>query len=204
VQSLDDGRVALDLAGSRSVFREVKPWLWEEEHGRRRLQAVAENGRVLRWGLEPYVFAFVFEPVPALSGRMALALFLAAVGMVLLTALLWPVAAVLRRRHGVAAPGRPVLALRLASVGVLVALGLWATVIARLDGDLALGALLPTTQAVTIVSFLGGLGAALWWTRSAWRRGTASRVLSLAWLLSFAVLVLIGASHHLMSFNQNF
>ncbi len=53
VQALDDGRVALELAGSRSVFREVKPYLWEEEHGKRRLQAIVENGRVLRWGLEP-------------------------------------------------------------------------------------------------------------------------------------------------------
>lgn len=205
VEALDDGRVAIEIAGSRSVFREVKPYLWEEEHGKRRLQAIVENGRVARWGMEPYVFAFVFEPMPALSGTGALLLFVLALATALLTTLLWPVAAVLRRKHGVAAPGRPVTLVRVASVGVIAAVGLWAMAISRLESDMALGALLPLTQLVTILAFLGGLAASVWHARRTWAGGgKASRALAVTWILAFVVLVVIGAGHHLMSFNQNF
>jgi CubicO group peptidase (beta-lactamase class C family) len=206
VEALDDGRVALELAGSRSVFREVKPYLWEEEHGKRRLQAIVENGRVVRWGLEPYVFAFVFEPVPALSGGLALLLAGIALVTLLLTALLWPVAAVLRRRHGVAAPGRPLLAVRIASVLVLLTVALWTLVFTRLEGDGDLSVVLPLAQVLTLVAFIGGLLASLWQARPAFQGGggKAAKALAVVWVLAFAVLIVIGAAHHLMSFNQNF
>jgi len=45
--------------------------LWEEEKGKRRIQALMENGKITRWAMEPYAFAFVFEPVPALGTRIA-------------------------------------------------------------------------------------------------------------------------------------
>ncbi|MFX1680670.1 serine hydrolase [Mitsuaria sp. CC2] len=206
VEALDDGRVALELAGSRSVFREVKPYLWEEEHGKRRLQAIVENGRVVRWGLEPYVFAFVFEPVPALSGGLALLLAGIALVTLLLTALLWPVAAVLRRRHGVAAPGRPLLAVRIASVLVLLTVALWTLVFTRLEGDGDLSVVLPLAQVLTLVAFIGGLLASLWQARPAFQGGggKAAKALAVVWVLAFAVLIVVGAAHHLMSFNQNF
>jgi hypothetical protein len=106
IHAVEQGRVAITLGGSRSVFREVKPFLWQEEHGKRRLQAIVENGKVKRWGLEPYVFAFVFEPVPFMASTTMLMLLLGALGVALLTVLLWPVAALLRRRHGIAKPLR--------------------------------------------------------------------------------------------------
>lgn len=214
VQALEDGRVALELAGSRSVFREVKPYLWEEEHGKRRLQAVVENGRVARWGLEPYVFAFVFEPVPALSGSLALLLFGLSLVTLLLTTLLWPVAAVLRRKHGVAAPGRPVLAVRVASLLVLVAVATWALVFTRLEGDGDLSVVLPLAQVLTLLSFVGGLLVSLWHARQALRgqggsdgasgASKAAKALAVVWVLAFVVLLVIGGAHHLISFNQNF
>jgi CubicO group peptidase (beta-lactamase class C family) len=205
VEALDDGRVALELAGARSVFHEVKPYLWEEEHGKRRLQAIVENGRVLRWGLEPYVFAFVFEPVPALSGGLALLLAGLALVTMLLTALLWPVAAVLRRKHGVAAPGRPLLAVRVASVLVLLAVALWTLVFTRLEGDGDLSVVLPLAQGLTLLAFIGGLLVALWHARLALKSGSRSaKALAVVWVLAFTVLIVIGGAHHLMSFNQNF
>ncbi len=214
VQALEDGRVALELAGSRSVFREVKPYLWEEEHGKRRLQAVVENGRVARWGLEPYVFAFVFEPVPALSGSLALLLLGLSLVTLLLTTLLWPVAAVLRRKHGAAAPARPVLAVRVASLLALVAVATWALVFTRLEGDGDLSVVLPLAQVLTLVSFVGGLLVSLWHARQALRgRGgsdgaggasKAAKALAVVWVLAFVVLLVIGGAHHLISFNQNF
>jgi len=205
VQALEDGRVAIDLAGSRSVFREVKPFFWEEEHGKRRLQALVENGKVVHWGLEPYVFAFIFEPVPAMASTGALVSLCAALGVVLLTALLWPVAAVLRRRHGVAArPSKAISGLRWASVLSLVAIVLWGVVVAGLDDLKDTSLSLPLAQIVTLVAFVGGLIASLWHAKTALTQqgGLATRSLAVVWALAFIVLVVLGLVHHMISFNQ--
>jgi CubicO group peptidase (beta-lactamase class C family) len=206
VEALDDGRLAIDLAGSRSVYREVKPYLWQEEHGKRRLQAVVEGGRVKHWGLEPFVFAFIFEPVPFMAGTTVLVLTASAIGMLVLTTLLWPVAAVLRRRHGVASrPTRHVTWVRAASVLALVALGLWGWVITLVEalGDTTFA--LPLAQLTLAVSAIGGLVAAGLHARSALKTGdVAAKALAVAWVLAFAVLLVVGVNHHLISFNQQY
>ena len=119
VEVAGQGRVALELGGSRSEFREIRPFLWQEVNGKRRLQALVENGKVTRWGLEPYVFAFVFEPVPFMASGPVLVLLLGALGVALATALAWPVAAHVRRRHGLAPPVRTLAWVRVACCRVL-------------------------------------------------------------------------------------
>lgn len=204
VQALEDGRLSIELAGSRSNYREVKPYFWEEEHGKRRLQAVVENGKVKHWGLEPYVFAFIFEPVPFMASTTVLALTGLAIVTLLLTALLWPIAAVLRRRHHVAVPpARQVTWVRSASVGVMVALGLWGVVVSLLEslGDTTL--LLPLAQMALAVSTIGGLVVAVLNARHVLRAGDKwSKALAIVWVLSFAVLLIVSLNHHLISFNQ--
>lgn len=204
VEALKDGRIAIDLAGARSVFREVRPFLWEEEHGKRRIQAVVENGKVTRWAMEPYAFAFIFEPVPASASPAALALLCVAVAVTALTALLWPLVATLRRQHGVAAPTRSVGAVRLACVGVVVALGLWAATVMALENLDDTTVLLPLSQLSSLLAFGGGLLASAWHLRSVMRAGASkgARALALLWLVSFAVLFVMGLAHKMIDFNQ--
>ena len=204
VQALEDGRLSIELAGSRSNYREVKPYFWEEEHGKRRLQAVVENGKVKHWGLEPYVFAFIFEPVPFMASTTVLVLTGGAIVALLLTVLLWPVTAVLRRRYHVAVPPpRQVTWVRSASVGVLVALGLWGVVVSLLEslGDTTL--LLPLAQLAMAVSAIGGLVVSALYARGVLKTGgKATKALAIVWLLSFAVLLIVSLNHRLISFNQ--
>jgi CubicO group peptidase (beta-lactamase class C family) len=206
VEALKDGRIALDLAGSRSVYREVRPMYWEEEHGKRRIQAVVENGKVTRWGMQPYAFAFVFEPVPAMAGAGALILLCAAVAVAALTALLWPLVAILRRKYKAAAPLKSATAVRCASVGVLVALGLWAATVTCLENLDDTSVLLPLSQIATLLAFGGGLLASVWQARTVFLSASPAskwaRALSVLWLLSFAVLLILGWAHHMISFNQ--
>jgi hypothetical protein len=207
VEALADGRIAVDLAGARSVFREVKPLLWEEEHGKRRIQALmGENGKVTRWAMEPYAFAFVFEPVPALASPVALVLLCAAMAVTALTALLWPLVAVLRRQHGVIKPAKSIGAVRVASVLVLAALGLWAATVMALENLDDTSVLLPLSQITTLLAFGGGLLASVWHAMGVFKAGsTASRwarALAVLWLVSFAVLFVLGLVHHMISFNQ--
>jgi CubicO group peptidase (beta-lactamase class C family) len=208
VQAAAHGRVAIELGGSRNLFREVQPFLWEEEHGKRRLQAIVEDGKVKRWGLEPYVFAFVFEPVPFMASSPVLAAFVGALAVAVLSALVWPVAARMRRRHGLPRPGRPVTLVRLASCLVPVSLLLWVLTVAGTDGGDPSGLLL-LAQCVSIIAFAGGLLAALWHARSVFAGGrdavrTSTKALALLWVLAFVVLVAVGAWHHLLSFNSNY
>ena len=206
VEALPDGRIAVDLAGARSVFHEVKPMLWEEEHGKRRIQALVENGKVTRWGMEPYAFAFVFEPVPATAGSGALILLCAATLVTALTALLWPVAAILRRKYGGAAPHRSVSNVRSASVLVLVALGFWTATVMCLENLDDTSVLLPLSQVFTLLAFAGGLLASIWHASTVFNAGSPAskwaRVLAVLWLLSFAILFVMGLAHHMISFNQ--
>ena len=206
VQATEDGKVAIDLAGARSVFREVKPYFWEEEHGHRHLQATVENGVVKHFGLEPYVFAFIFEPVPAMASTTALILFCAALLIVLLTALLWPVAAVLRRRHGITAkPAKALSGVRVASVLSVAAIALWGLVVAGLDDLKDTSVSLPIAQLVTALAFIGGFIAALMHARAVFtnkQAGKAARLLALLWLAGFAVLLVLGVYHHMISTNQ--
>jgi hypothetical protein len=206
VDALEDGRLSIELAGARSTYREVKPYLWEEEHGKRRLQAVVENGRVKHWGLEPFVFAFIFEPVPFMASATVGVLAGLAIAKLLLTALLWPVAAVLRRRHHVVVPpAKPVTWVRGASVLALVALGLWGWVVALLEslGDASL--LLPLAQLTLAVASIGGLAAAGLHARQVLKAGDKwSQALAIVWVLSFAILLAVAASHHLIGFNQHY
>ncbi len=204
VQALEDGRLSIELAGSRSNYREVKPYFWEEEHGKRRLQAVVENGKVKHWGLEPYVFAFIFEPVPFMASTTVLVLMGLSIVTLLLTVLLWPIAAVLRRRYHVAMPPpRQVTWVRSASVGVMVALGLWGVVVSLLEslGDTTL--LLPLAQLALAASAVGGLIVSGLYARNVLKTGgKATKALAIVWVLSFAVLLIVSLNHHLISFNQ--
>ncbi|MBI3348104.1 MAG: serine hydrolase [Burkholderiales bacterium] len=204
VQALEDGRLSIELAGARSNYREVKPYFWEEEHGKRRLQAVVENGKVRHWGLEPYVFAFIFEPVPFMASTTVLVLTGLAITALLLTTLLWPIAALLRRRHQVAVrPARQVTWVRGASLGVMVALGLWGVVVSLLEslGDTTL--LLPLAQLALAVSAISGLVVAGLHARDVLKIGDRwARALAIVWVLSFAVLLIVSLNHHLISFNQ--
>lgn len=205
IEALEGGRVAIDIAGSRNVFREVKPFLWQEENGKRRLQAIVENGAVKRWGLEPFVFAFIFEPVPFMASGTMLALLLASQVLVLGTVLAWPLVARLRRRHGLPAPARSLTWLRLACCLVLVSVLLWTVVFVRMN-DSDPSAFVVMAQLASWLAFLGGLGVALWHARTVFAAGGRKGALALPvlWILCFLVLTAVGFHHHLLSFNPNY
>lgn len=204
VYAADQGRLAIEIGGGRNVFREVKPFLWQEEHGKRRVQAIVENGKIKRWGLEPYVFAFVFEPVPFMASTPVLVLLVGALCVALASVLVWPVAAWMRRRHGLARPARSLMLVRAASCLVLVSVVLWVMTVAATDGgDPA--ALLTLAQATSFLAFIGGLAAALWHARISFADGNKGAIaLSALWVLSFALLVAIGWHHTLLSFNPQY
>lgn len=204
VEDAGQGKVALTLGGSRSEFREVQSFLWQEVNGKRRLQALVKDGKITRWGLEPYVFAFVFEPVPFMASGAVMVLLLGALGVALASALAWPGAARVRRRHGLAPPARSLAWVRIACCLVLLSAILWTLVFVLIE-DSEPGLVLLLAQVSSWLAFGGGLLAALWHARSAAAAGARrALVLPVLWVLCFALLVAVGLHHHLMSFNPHF
>jgi CubicO group peptidase (beta-lactamase class C family) len=100
-----DGELVLPLLtgdnGAPKRFREVEPYLWQEMDGQDRIGALMKGGKVLQLGIEPLSAVFVYQratPWQALVGNRMLHAFCFIVLMA--TALLWPVAALVRRRCG--------------------------------------------------------------------------------------------------------
>jgi len=208
IEAVEGGQVAIAIGGSRSVFREVQPFLWQEVNGKRRLQAIVEDGRVVRWGLEPYVFAFVFEPVPFMASGAMLMLLLGALIVALGTVLAWPMLARLRRRHGLPPPPRSMTWLRIACCLVLVSALLWTLVFVRMENSDP-AALVLLAQLCSWLAFPGGLAVALWHARTVFAAGANAAgkgvlVLPVLWVLCFAVLAALGFYHHLLSFNPHY
>ena len=66
--------------------------------------------------------------------------------------------------------------------------------------------LLPLSQIATLLAFGGGLLASAWHAKTVFQAGSAAgkwtQALAVIWVLSFAVLFVLGLVHHMISFNQ--
>ncbi|MDD7969457.1 serine hydrolase domain-containing protein [Actinomycetospora lemnae] len=125
------------LSAHPAVYREVRPWVWQEAGGQRIVAMRLEQGRVAALGVEG---AFTLLPAPP-ERRAAIVLpVLAGAVTVLLGALVaWPVGAWLRRRYGrrVAVPRGERLALLatwLGAVAAVVAIGGWVGAVLAISG----------------------------------------------------------------------
>lgn len=68
VHPQSDGTITVDgqkgLNGQLLRWREVSPWLWQQENGRGLLEVKVENGRPVYFSGGPFASVFGFEPMP--------------------------------------------------------------------------------------------------------------------------------------------
>ncbi|MBE1529985.1 CubicO group peptidase (beta-lactamase class C family) [Sphingopyxis sp. OAS728] len=220
--SLDgDGGIRVNAApgigGQPRKWVEIAPFLWREADGKMRLAAKVENGRVVRFSVDsasPYI---AFDRVPwYLSTAWLTPAMLVSLGALLLTAIAWPVGAIVRRRYGVKADLAPA-ALRsyrltrgfaALAVAVMVA---WILFVSTLVSDFSslsgeLDWALVTLQIATPIIFLGLLASTFWNIRHVWtgKRGRFAKFWSIVLLASAVVLLWIGAGFHLIGFGTRF
>jgi len=215
----EDGTISVPAAvgpnGVPKKWREVAPYVWQDTGGVDRLAADVVDGRVTRFGFEPYASIMVFERVSGLHA-VGMPLLAASLAVLLLTVLAWPVSALVRRYYRVpyGLGGRDARAhrlMRIASLLVLVAigsaLGLVVAMMSRLeltspDTD---GLIIAVRLLATIVLPLGAL-ASIW---SAWQalRGKR-RVLARIWALLVALACLValwaGFAYHVIGFGARY
>ncbi len=101
----DDGTMTVDALkgaeGQPKKWREFAPFVWRSLGSGERVAAKVENGHVVRFGYDEYPF-MIFEPVPWWTSAVwLLPLWIASLVALALTALAWPVSALVRRRYGV-------------------------------------------------------------------------------------------------------
>jgi CubicO group peptidase (beta-lactamase class C family) len=221
VEADQGGTVSLSLLhglnGAERHYQEVEPFVWVDPDSGWRLAAKIVNGRVARFSADEISPFMVLEPAP--WWRSPVWLQPAAAASMLacfLTALLWPVAVIVRRRHHVALgltgrAARAHLWSRLAAVTItLVTIG-WAILIGIGLTHLtvlgpALDPWLLVMHLLSIIGYVGGCAALLWAAYVAWaaRRSWIARLWALALALAALVLVWTAAAHHLMSFRTTY
>lgn len=220
--SLDrDGGIVLSVApgldGKPRKWVEIAPFVWREQDGKMRLAAKVEKGRVVRFSVDsgsPYI---AFDRVPwYLSTAWITPAFLAGLGALLLTAIAWPAAALIRRRYG-AKTGLSPAALKsyrftrgFAALAVAVVVG-WILFVSKLVRDFSslsgeLDGTLIALQILTPVVFFGLFASAIWNIRHVWtgKRGRFAKFWSILLLLSAVILLWVAIGFHLIGFDTRF
>ncbi|HUO91604.1 MAG TPA: serine hydrolase domain-containing protein [Rhizomicrobium sp.] len=105
----DDGTLSVDalkdLAGNPKKFREVKPFVWREVHGRGLLIAKMKDGKVTEIVTDqiPQIISFL-RAAWWQSAKINVPLFIGMLAMLALTVIFWPIKAILRWRYEASFP----------------------------------------------------------------------------------------------------
>jgi len=202
-----DGSITTKLLLEPETFVETRPFLWRQVGGHDLLQARVADGKVALWSTDVLAFAFAYEPLHGLAGAgLEIPLLCVAMGVLLVSALAWPIGAAARRWYR-AAPLSPVVrrSVRwsaIASMAALAATLAWTAlfaVVAQLTTP-HLDAWLHAVQVLAAVGFIGGWLVAAW--NLALRVRTPGRRGSVAWaalqLAAFTMVLWVAFAYHLL------
>jgi CubicO group peptidase (beta-lactamase class C family) len=188
---------------------EIAPFVWRDENSGMRLAAKVENNHVVRWSVDSASPFLVFDPTPWYRSSAWLVPALSvSLGVVLLTALAWPLGAIVRRRYKVRPlfEGRALWAQRLTAAFAwlaVIALVLWGVFVSIGFGDLpklggSLDWLLKTAQILTPIALFGLLLVVLLNLTMAWRRGWFAKVWNVALTVSAIVILWVVVAFRLL------
>ncbi|WP_066803127.1 serine hydrolase domain-containing protein [Sphingomonas asaccharolytica] len=188
------------LDGAERRWVEVAPFVWNEVGGHERVAAKVVDGKVVRFsidGLSPFM---VFDRVPASqSNAWLLPALYAALAILALTVLLWPIRALVRRRYGATldlsrARLTAFRASRIAAGAILAVLVGWMLVISAVSGDIdnltaKIDGWLRLLQVAGLFAFVGGFAVMIWNAWLAWRAPASWQARTWSLLLVFAAAI---------------
>ena len=209
--------MATNLAGVPIKWREVEPFVWRDVAGKNLLSAQVTDGRVVRFSFGELSPFMVFEPTPASrSPGWLLPAIIVSLLALFLTALAWPVSALVRRHYG--APylltgddAKVHRSVRIASVAVVAVLVAWGMTVGQMMSDFSL--LSSSTdwwvwllQLFSLIVFVGAAAVGVWnamvvvrgprkWYAKAW---------AVLLALSLLVLLWVAIAFHLIAFDVNY
>jgi CubicO group peptidase (beta-lactamase class C family) len=198
-------------------WREVSPFVWREVDGKDWLSARVQDGKVAMFTGDEISPFMVFMPTPWWrSSVWLLKLLEASIVALLLTVLLWPTAALVRRHYRVANPltaeqTAAYRRVRLAAIATLLTLLGWfglfsaiqqsaASITSKFDPWVWL------LHLVSLVVFVGTALVALWYSRLVWagKRRWPARVWSVVLVVSSITILWTGLVFKLIGFHADF
>jgi CubicO group peptidase (beta-lactamase class C family) len=207
----------LGLNGKPRHWVEIAPFVWRDSNGHDRLAVKVIDGKAVRFSFDELSPFMVFDRVPWYKdGAWLTPALCAGLGALAITALLWPIAAIVRRRYGatLALDSGALRSYRWSKIGaivILAGLALWAWTISRMLNDNSnLGAKFDSslllTQVFGAIAFIGGSAAILWNLRTVWagNRRWPAKTWSIVLALAAAVVLWTGFAFKLISFGLNY
>jgi CubicO group peptidase (beta-lactamase class C family) len=207
----------LGLNGKPRKWVEIAPFVWLDDAGHDQLAAKVVDGRPVRFSfglLSPFM---VFDRVPWYQdGAWLLPLFYVSVGVFVLTALFWPVTAIVRRRYRQplvleAKAFRAYRWSKIAAVLIVAGCGLWTYTIVTLFSDLnklsdSSNGLIWFCEIFGAIAFLGGLVLTLWNLAKVWtgKRRWPAKLWSVALVISALTIVWVGFAFKLIHFGTDY
>jgi CubicO group peptidase (beta-lactamase class C family) len=196
---------------------ETAPFVWRDTGSHERLAAKVQDGQAVRFSIDGISPFMVFDRVPWYEdAAWLLPALYASVAALVLTALFWPINAVVRRRYGatLALDPNSLTAYRLGKVGaivILAGLAVWALTVVRMFGDFnnlsdKFNATVRFAQVFGIVAFIGGFALILWNLWAVWSgaRRWPARLWSAVLVLSALTILWVASAFHLIGFGLDF
>ena len=209
-----DGELAVAIPGTNGKPRhwvEVAPFVWQDVDSHDRLAAKVVDGRPVRWSYDTLSPFEVFDRTPWYqSSTWLMPLLLAGFAALLVTVLLWPAAALVRRHLKVpraleARSARAYRWSRSAALAIVAVLSLWAVFIALVLHDTGtlggrLDPLLLVAELGSLVAFVGGFLVMLWNLAVVWSSAQRwpARIWSVVLALSALTVLWVGLACHLL------
>ena len=205
---------AKTLGGQPRKWVHVGPMTWRDADGHDLLTATDGKVTRLSWGeLAPIID---FDRTPTYrSSAWILPLVYFSIAVLLLTGLLWPTKALVRRKFkgDFGYTGRQLWAYRssrIAAWAIIAVLVGWAVAIQMLFADLgneaSMNAILLLLEFLSIVAFIGGLAVMVWYAYTAWRGKWRwpAKAWSIALVVAAGTIVYVGLVFKLIGLTTNY
>ena len=196
---------------------EVAPFVWNDADGHERIAAKVVDGKVVRFSFDQIAPFMVYDRAVWYknSAWLAPALYAALTAM-LLTVLLWPVAAIVRRRFG--APlkldrreMRAHRLVRIAGLLTLVTMIGWMVLVSAMTKNIdnltsAMDPFIWLLEIASLVFFAGGFVIALWHAWIVWRgnRRWQAKLWSVVLVVAALAVLWVGLAFKMISFGVNY
>jgi CubicO group peptidase (beta-lactamase class C family) len=207
----------LGLNGKPRNWVETAPFVWRDTGSHERLAAKVVDGKVVRFSIDGISPFMVFDRVPWYeNSAWLLPAVCVALGALLLTAVFWPITAIVRRRFGATVTLAPddLRVYRFSKIGsilILAGLGVWAFTLCRMLNDFnnlstKFDSTLHFTQLFGVLAFIVGSALILWNLWKVWSgtRRWPAKLWSIVLALSALVVMWVAVTFNLIGFGTNF
>ena len=204
------------LGGQPQKWIPVAPNLWRAAAGHDMLGAKVDGDHV-RISSNELAPIIVWDKAPWYrSSSLLLPLVYASLAALLVTVLLWPTRALVRRKFaGILALEKRDLwtyrASRIAALLMVLVMAGWAFAVSAMFSDFnklngSFDPVVTLLELLSISAFIGGLAVMAWYVYTAWRSGWhwTGKVWSIVLLLSAAVLLYVAAAYNLLTVSTNY